>query len=1703
MLPNSFIKKFSWVLLFSMLFSLFSVFPEEPAYAAGEFSCFNSDGKAYAYQSVWDSTHLDVYRWEATTGQTAANDGNATLVAIFTASDFSPHHGDISEVNSFMMDRDGNAYAILKEDDSDNSAHLFKLNMPSSGTDGTATDMGQISDGDNNAGTYYENNGHKYLITSNGFMKGNNVAIRLNSDGSTTQISINRTGESGTSKAKDFTWLPNANFSGLSDGVSPDIIGFDRKNTKVYYGYISHTNQGASDEGVTVNVQSQSVSTPSGWSGSGNAAGAVFGFGKDEIYAINNNTGQLYSIDYSSGFSLSEAQFSSQDLYANNTTNNDGAACHEGSATVDWDPTLTAAQGTCDGSNRGIAVTLNNSSGGIAATYAVSYTVNGGGSNTLEAAEVVAAGNSTVLNIPAQSDDAEIDILWSAANTDYLNNTPDSGTTTVEITVDASGCWTDPNSTVSQSLSATCASGAKTSTLSITNNAGATSYYYVQYQIDSEGWQNANTNLSVGAGVTNTTLTASVAHGKSIDWRYKDSAISNDFSGATYVTGSTNANLDSTTVDCDPDIDASQSLGSCASGAKTSTLSIQNNESSTVYVKIEYQIDSDGWLTKNSNFDISGSTTNSSAATHSVPHGSAITWRVTDSFTSADWTNMVVETESTSSTVDCDPNSTISQALTCSGTTATSTLSITNNESVAAFYKVEYKIGDGSYSTHSSGSNLEVAGGATNTSLTQTVSEGSTITWRVTDSFTDDNYTNMVTEGVPESSAANCVVSSTVSQSLGSCASGAKTSTLSITNNESVTAYYYVQYQIDSEGWQNANTNLSVSASATNTTLTASVPDGKSIDWRFKDSITSNDFSNATYETGGSLDSSTVDCDPDSTVSQSLGACSGTSKTSTLSIRNDESVTAYYKVDYRINSGDWVEVKGASDDLAVSAGATDTSLSQSVSDGSTITWRVTDSFTDGNYTNMSVETESASAEVDCDIDPGASDDLASCSGSASTSTLTLTNTNGELIAYFLVEYSINGGTSYLEKEDNQIVSANGSATLTQSVSEGFTIKWRYKSSSSSGSFSGGYTALDESSTVSCTTTTTTTSTTTTTTSTTTTSTTTTSTTTTSTTTTLPKEVFKPVIKNNRTCNEGGGGNFGLSIDHRDSTVDAIIKLSVYIDKKIVSETTYKISSGTSAFITTIENVPEDSKYKLLISVKNTLNNKEASGKFVKKANCIKDADETTTTIPKLTTTTSISPTTTIDTDFDIDVDVGITTTTTTTIPPPTTTIPIDPDEGDPLTSEEGNDIYIWDFEEDIYFTDGDFIVTYLYQENSITMADTGLNLTFINYEEVDPNYLYYGSVTSFLLGIGFFIRYRKRRLLNKTSSLQKVYENASTLKEALESIVQTKVKITFDNDEKHNPENKKLKKYSHLLKELQYTTVAIQNIKTKDIFRDIDRSVIIKILQDNLTSLNNAGFTIIFSDEQALLDKKTSSVTEITSRKNKLKKKKVKRNGFLIAASFTMMSFIIGFYAFQQTFLTNTQQIAAQEELKEIFTNESPVEEIYERKFNLNLDFSNDENEAGLFPEIREILSLRSNTTKEVEDASVFGFLEIPEINLEQYVVIGTSEAELQLGPGYYLGTEIPGSGGNVGIAGHRTTHGAPFGDLHLVNVGDAINLTFAGNKYQYIIDQIHVVPARGGEYLLYNNGVDRLTLTTCHPRYSGKERLVVSGILKKIQSSA
>ena len=115
------------------------------------------------------------------------------------------------------------------------------------------------------------------------------------------------------------------------------------------------------------------------------------------------------------------------------------------------------------------------------------------------------------------------------------------------------------------------------------------------------------------------------------------------------------------TADCDPETNLSTSFSTCSAGAKTSTLSIQNTESAAVYYKVEYQIDSGSFQTANGNLSVSASSTDTSQ-TASVPDGSTITWRITDSFTSGDFTNMSAETQSTSDAVDCDPASTISSS---------------------------------------------------------------------------------------------------------------------------------------------------------------------------------------------------------------------------------------------------------------------------------------------------------------------------------------------------------------------------------------------------------------------------------------------------------------------------------------------------------------------------------------------------------------------------------------------------------------------------------------------------------------------------------------------------------------------------------------------------------------------------------------------------------------------------------------------------------------------------------------------------------------------------------------------------------------------------------------------------------------------------------------------------------------------------------
>jgi sortase A len=121
--------------------------------------------------------------------------------------------------------------------------------------------------------------------------------------------------------------------------------------------------------------------------------------------------------------------------------------------------------------------------------------------------------------------------------------------------------------------------------------------------------------------------------------------------------------------------------------------------------------------------------------------------------------------------------------------------------------------------------------------------------------------------------------------------------------------------------------------------------------------------------------------------------------------------------------------------------------------------------------------------------------------------------------------------------------------------------------------------------------------------------------------------------------------------------------------------------------------------------------------------------------------------------------------------------------------------------------------------------------------------------------------------------------------------------------------------------------------------------------------------------------------------------------------------------------------------------------------------------------------------------------MRISKIGLTQAVVEGTGTDDLRKGPGHYRGTPLPGEHGNVAIAGHRTTYGAPFHRLDELQRGDSILLNTPRGVVRYVVAAKRVVnPSQTGA--IQPTKDDRLTLTTCHPKYSASQRLIIIAAL-------
>lgn len=121
--------------------------------------------------------------------------------------------------------------------------------------------------------------------------------------------------------------------------------------------------------------------------------------------------------------------------------------------------------------------------------------------------------------------------------------------------------------------------------------------------------------------------------------------------------------------------------------------------------------------------------------------------------------------------------------------------------------------------------------------------------------------------------------------------------------------------------------------------------------------------------------------------------------------------------------------------------------------------------------------------------------------------------------------------------------------------------------------------------------------------------------------------------------------------------------------------------------------------------------------------------------------------------------------------------------------------------------------------------------------------------------------------------------------------------------------------------------------------------------------------------------------------------------------------------------------------------------------------------------------------------------IQIDKIGVDWIVVEGVSVTVLKKGPGHYPGTALPGQNGNVVISGHRTTYGAPFFRLDEVKVGDVIKLHTRTDSFDYRVTESKIV-APTDLSVIVSTQESRLTLTTCHPRFSARQRLIVVGEL-------
>jgi sortase A len=119
------------------------------------------------------------------------------------------------------------------------------------------------------------------------------------------------------------------------------------------------------------------------------------------------------------------------------------------------------------------------------------------------------------------------------------------------------------------------------------------------------------------------------------------------------------------------------------------------------------------------------------------------------------------------------------------------------------------------------------------------------------------------------------------------------------------------------------------------------------------------------------------------------------------------------------------------------------------------------------------------------------------------------------------------------------------------------------------------------------------------------------------------------------------------------------------------------------------------------------------------------------------------------------------------------------------------------------------------------------------------------------------------------------------------------------------------------------------------------------------------------------------------------------------------------------------------------------------------------------------------------------GRIQIPKIGVDTVLLQGITLTTLDLGPGHWPGTALPGQIGNSVIAGHRTSHNKVFRDVDQLVAGDEVIFATAEGTYTYVVRETTIVKP-DAMYIIDQTWEPTATLFACHPPGSTRERIVV-----------